>query len=49
MKNEIISFKNIHKSYYLGEHEIKALKNLNFSVKKESFIFEEQECEPTSC
>jgi ABC-type lipoprotein release transport system permease subunit len=22
MKNEIISFKNIHKSYYLGEHEI---------------------------
>ncbi len=39
MKNEIISFKNIHKSYFLGEHEIKALQNLNFSVKKESFTF----------
>jgi len=37
--NKIVSFQNIHKSYYLGEHEIKALKNLNFSVKKESFTF----------
>ena len=35
--NEIISFKNIHKSYFLGEHKIKALQNLNFSVNKESF------------
>ena len=37
--NEIVSFHNIHKSYFLGEYEIEALKNLNFSVKKESFTF----------
>ena len=40
MKSDnIVTFKNIHKSYLLGEHEIKALQGINFSVKKESFTF----------
>jgi putative ABC transport system ATP-binding protein len=36
---EIVKFQNIHKSYFLGEIEIKALSGISFSVKKEKFTF----------
>ena len=36
---EIVRFHDIHKSYYLGEVEIPALKGITFSVKKEKFTF----------
>lgn len=35
----IITFKNVKKSYYLGESEIQALKDINFQVKAKSFTF----------
>lgn len=38
-KEEIVRFHNIHKSYYLGEVEIPALKGISFSAKKEKFTF----------
>jgi putative ABC transport system ATP-binding protein len=38
-QNSIVTFKNVKKSYYLGESEIEALKNINFYVKKKSFTF----------
>jgi len=38
-KNEIVRFHDIHKSYYLGEVEIPALKGISFSVQKERFTF----------
>jgi len=37
--DEIVRFHDIHKSYYLGEVEIPALKGISFSVKKEKFTF----------
>ena len=40
MKSDnIVTFQNIHKSYFLGEHEIKALQGIELCVKKESFTF----------
>ncbi len=37
--NNIVEFKHVKKSYFLGEAEIKALKDVNFTVEKESFTF----------
>ena len=37
--DDIISFHNISKNYFIGEHEIKALNNITFSVKRETFTF----------
>lgn len=36
--NEIVNMKNINKSYYLGNEEIKVLKNVNLTVNKGDFI-----------
>jgi len=38
-QNSIVIFKNVKKSYYLGESEIEALKNINLPVKEKSFTF----------
>ena len=38
-QKNIITFKNVKKSYYLGESEIQALKDINFQVKSKSFTF----------
>ena len=37
--NNIVEFKHVKKSYFLGETEIEALKDVNFTVEKESFTF----------
>lgn len=34
----MIELKNINKSFFMGEEEIKALDNINFSVKKGEFV-----------
>lgn len=34
-----MTFKNVKKSYYLGESEIQALKSINIEVKEKSFTF----------
>ncbi len=36
---EIVTFQNVRKSYFLGEVEIKALNDISFSVQKEKFTF----------
>ena len=33
--DEIVKFHNIHKSYFLGEVEIKALRDISFTVTKD--------------
>ena len=38
-EKHIVTFKNVKKSYFLGESEIEALRNVNFSVKAKSFTF----------
>jgi len=38
-QQDIVTFSHVKKSYYLGENEIKALKNITFSVKSKSFTF----------
>jgi ABC-type lipoprotein export system ATPase subunit len=35
--DNIVEFRHVKKSYFLGESEIEALKDVNFSVEKESF------------
>ena len=37
--NNIVEFKHVKKSYFLGEAEIKALTDVSFTVEKESFTF----------
>ena len=37
--DNIVEFRHVKKSYFLGENEIEALKDVNFSVEKESFTF----------
>jgi len=39
LDENIIEFKQVKKSYFLGENQIEALKEINFSVKRESFTF----------
>ena len=34
---EIVTFQNVRKSYFLGEVEIKALNDISFSVQKLSY------------
>jgi len=38
-EKHIVTFKNVKKSYFLGESEIEALRDVNFSVKAKSFTF----------
>lgn len=38
-QGNIVTFKDVKKSYYLGESEIEALKRINFQVKQKSFTF----------
>ena len=39
MNKYIVTFKDVKKSYYLGESEIQALKSINIEVKEKSFTF----------
>jgi len=39
MNDYIVEFKDVKKSYFLGESEIEALKNISFCVKAKSFTF----------
>jgi len=38
-EKHIVTFKNVKKSYFLGESEIEALRDVSFSVKAKSFTF----------
>ena len=38
-EKHIVTFKNVKKSYFLGESKIEALRDVNFSVKAKSFTF----------